>query len=126
VTGNCAEGAQQGSRRRLSVTTDSNGVATSPVFPANATSGSYTVTATAAGVSIPANFSLTNKAAINTYGFYLSGQEAFGPDYYALAGAGKSIPVATTSPASKTTMMAALGWPLLSLRATKSLAEPWR
>jgi N-acetylneuraminic acid mutarotase len=44
-------------------TTNSSGVATSAVFMANATTGSYTVSASVAGVSSPANFSLTNKAA---------------------------------------------------------------
>jgi hypothetical protein len=41
-------------------TTDASGVATSSTFTANATAGSYTVTATVAGVAAPANFSLTN------------------------------------------------------------------
>ena len=82
-----ASGTFAGATNVVTVTTDSNGVATSPVFTANGTTGSYTVTATVAGVSTPANFSLINKAALNTYVFYLSGQEAFGPDYYALAGA---------------------------------------
>jgi autotransporter-associated beta strand protein len=48
------------------VTTNASGVATAPAFTANATSGSYTVTATASGVATPANFSLTNTAAIVT------------------------------------------------------------
>lgn len=42
-------------------TTDGLGIATAPVFTANATvGGPYTVTATAPGVATPANFSLTN------------------------------------------------------------------
>ena len=44
-------------------TTNGSGVATSAVFTANATAGSYTVTASVAGVSTPANFALTNNAA---------------------------------------------------------------
>jgi len=45
-------------------TTNSNGVATSAVFTANATvGGPYTVTASVSGVATPANFSLTNTAA---------------------------------------------------------------
>ena len=44
-------------------TTNGSGVATSAVFTANAIVGSYTVTASVAGVSTPANFALTNNAA---------------------------------------------------------------
>jgi len=44
-------------------TTNAQGVATAPLFTANATAGGpYTVTASAAGVATPANFSLTNLA----------------------------------------------------------------
>ena len=72
-------------------TTDSNGVATSTTFKANATAGSYSVTAAASGASSPASFSLTNSSSGKTlaFSFYLSGQEAInsGPNYYALAGA---------------------------------------
>jgi hypothetical protein len=41
-------------------TTNAQGVATAPVFTANATAGSYTVTVSASGVATIANFSLTN------------------------------------------------------------------
>jgi len=41
-------------------TTNASGVATSAVFTANSTAGSYNVTATVSGVASPANFSLTN------------------------------------------------------------------
>ena len=85
-----ASGTFTGGSKTAVVTTDSSGIATSPTFTANGTAGAYTVTATTAGVSTPADFSLTNNSASNTpktYVFYLSGQEAFGPDYYALAGA---------------------------------------
>jgi hypothetical protein len=69
-------------------TTDANGIATSTTFLANGTTGGpYTVTATAAAVSAAADFSLTNRVPSTTYVFYLNGQEAFGPDFYALAGA---------------------------------------
>src|SRR5205814_529120 len=44
------------------VTTNSSGIATAPAFTANTTAGSYTVTATTAGVGSPASFSLTNLA----------------------------------------------------------------
>ncbi len=81
-----ASGTFAGGTNTTTVTTDSNGVATSPVFTANGTVGFYTVTATVAGVSAAADFSLTNKASFNTYVFYLSGQESFGPVYYALVG----------------------------------------
>lgn len=42
--------------------TDATGLATAPVFTANAKAGSYTVTASASGVSTPATFALTNSA----------------------------------------------------------------
>ena len=44
-------------------TTNTSGVATAPTFTANGTTGSYTVTATAAGVGGSASFSLTNVTA---------------------------------------------------------------
>jgi hypothetical protein len=43
-------------------TTNAQGVATAPVFTANSTAGSYSVTATVAGVTAPAGFALTNLA----------------------------------------------------------------
>ncbi len=68
-------------------TTDANGMATSTVFSANATTGGpYAVAATVAGLSAPADFSLTNRVPSNTYVFYLNGQEALFPDFYALTG----------------------------------------
>lgn len=85
-----ASGTFAGASSTATVTTDANGVATSPSFTANGTTGAYTVTATTPGVSGAADFNLTNNSASNTpktYVFYLSGQEAFGPDFYALAGA---------------------------------------
>ena len=42
------------------VTTDSSGLATAPVFTANTISGNYTVTATVAGIATPASFAATN------------------------------------------------------------------
>jgi hypothetical protein len=67
-------------------TTNASGVATSASFTANGSVGTYTVTATVASGSEPANFSLTNTAI--SYAFYLSGLEAinFGPNFYSLAG----------------------------------------
>jgi hypothetical protein len=43
-----------------SVATNASGVATAPALTANSQAGAYTVTATVAGVTNPANFSLTN------------------------------------------------------------------
>ena len=43
-------------------TTNASGIATSAVFTANATAGSYAVTASVAGASTPASFTLTNTA----------------------------------------------------------------
>ena len=67
-------------------TTNSSGVATSALFTANGTVGTYTVTATVASGAEPANFVLTNNAL--NYAFYVSGLEAIdaGPNFYALAG----------------------------------------
>jgi hypothetical protein len=66
-------------------TTNASGVATSRVFTANGSVGTYTVTATVASGAEPANFILTNTA-IN-FAFYLSGLESInGPGFYALAG----------------------------------------
>jgi hypothetical protein len=71
-------------------TTNASGAATSTTFSANGTvGGPYTVTAAVAGVSTPADFSLTNTAvASSNYSFYASGLEELndGPNFYALAG----------------------------------------
>jgi adhesin/invasin len=85
-----ASGTFAGGTNAVTATTDVDGVATSPTFTANGTTGGYAVTATASGATGTANFSLTNNSSSNTprtYVFYLSGQETFGPDFYALAGA---------------------------------------
>ena len=68
-------------------TTDASGIATSALFIANGSVGTYTVTATVASGAEPANFVLTNNPI--HFSFYLSGLEAInaGPNYYALAGA---------------------------------------
>jgi len=68
-------------------TTDANGVATSAVFTANGSVGTYTVAASVAGVSAPADFTLTNTSL--SYAFYLTGSESVndGPNFYTLAGA---------------------------------------
>jgi uncharacterized protein (TIGR03437 family) len=44
----------------VTVTTDSNGIATAPLLTANGQAGNFTITALAAGVTLPAVFSLTN------------------------------------------------------------------
>lgn len=72
------------------ITTDSGGTATSSTFSANSTDGAYSVTATVAGATTPANFNLTNATA-TFFSFYLSGLETIDnsgnlPSYYALAG----------------------------------------
>lgn len=63
--------------------TNDLGVATSSAFRANATAGTYAVTAKVSGAT-PVTFSLTN-VAVTSYSFYMSGQDASG-NYYALAG----------------------------------------
>ena len=74
-----ASGSFTGGSRTAMVTTDANGIATSPTFTANGTAGGpYTVTATVTGVATAANFSLTNTPVVvssKTYVFYLSGEE---------------------------------------------------
>ena len=66
-------------------TTNASGVATSRVFTANGSVGTYTVTATVASGAEPANFILTNTGV--NFAFYLSGLESInGPGFYALAG----------------------------------------
>jgi hypothetical protein len=50
------------------VVTNSSGIAAAPALTANAQAGSYTVTASAAGVATPASYSLTNSAATTTGG----------------------------------------------------------
>jgi hypothetical protein len=57
-----ASGTFVGGGTTYTATTDSNGLATSTFFTANATTGAYTVTATINGVT--GNFSLTNKAGL--------------------------------------------------------------
>jgi hypothetical protein len=82
-----ASGAFANGTRTEVDTTDANGMATSTTFSANGlTGGPYIVSAGAPGLSTPATFSLTNRVASTTYVFYVSGQEAFEPDFYAVAG----------------------------------------
>jgi uncharacterized protein (TIGR03437 family) len=75
--GSGASGTFAGS---AAVQTDTSGVATAPVFTANGITGSYSVTASVAGVSAPASFALTNTVAGPTI--------AVG----GIAGAGGSVP----------------------------------
>ncbi|MFY9647147.1 MAG: hypothetical protein WAK29_18355 [Terriglobales bacterium] len=70
-------------------TTNASGVATSTAFTANGSVGTYTVTASVASGSEPANFTLTNTPL--SFAFYVSGLETLNeyegvPNYYALAG----------------------------------------
>jgi len=81
-----ATGTFVGGKSVVTTVTDATGLATAPTFTANGTLGSYTVTATSSAVSATATFSLTNRQPGNTYMFYLSGQDAYGPDFYALVG----------------------------------------
>lgn len=70
-------------------TTASDGVAVSSAFTANKASGSYAVTATAAGSPTPVQFDLTNtNASTTSYSFYLSGLDGIcgSGNYYGLAG----------------------------------------
>jgi hypothetical protein len=51
------------------VQTNASGVATAPALTANRTTGSYSVTASTAGVSTPASFTLTNTLSCNIKGY---------------------------------------------------------
>ncbi|HZS44063.1 MAG TPA: choice-of-anchor Q domain-containing protein, partial [Blastocatellia bacterium] len=57
---NGASGTFNGNGLSVSINTDSSGVATAPLFVANNSIGSYTVTASIAGNPTPASFSLNN------------------------------------------------------------------
>jgi hypothetical protein len=81
-----ATGTFVGGKSVVTTVTDATGLAAAPTFTANATLGSYTVTATTPAISATATFSLTNRQPGNTYTFYVSGQDLYGPDVYALAG----------------------------------------
>jgi hypothetical protein len=59
------------------VSTNTSGVATAPALTANSQAGSYTVTASVAGVTTPASFSLTNTAATTGGTGTLSGSANF-------------------------------------------------
>jgi hypothetical protein len=73
-----ASGTFAGNSLTYSAQTDAAGLVTSTVFTANGVPGSYTVTATAAGVATPASFGLTNTvgAAANIEPISGSGQSA--------------------------------------------------
>ena len=58
-----ASGSFGSSGASATAVSGADGVATAPQFTANGTVGSFTVTASVAGVATPANFSLTNQAA---------------------------------------------------------------
>ena len=58
-----ASGSFGSSGASATAVTGADGVATAPQFTANGTVGSFTVTASVAGVATPASFSLTNQAA---------------------------------------------------------------
>lgn len=55
-----ASGTFTGGANTVTVLTNASGVATSPILTANATQGTYIVTATINGVATPANFTLNN------------------------------------------------------------------
>src|SRR5581483_10565209 len=60
-----ATGIFAGSTNIAIATTDSSGVASAPTFTSNEITGSYSVTASIAGISTPVSFSLTNRVAGN-------------------------------------------------------------
>ena len=75
-----ASGTFPGSVLTASATTNTSGVATAPACTANGTIGAFTLTATVAGVAVPASFSLTNTPVAPAL---LSGTLANGATYLA-------------------------------------------
>ncbi|MGA2588832.1 MAG: Ig-like domain-containing protein [Bryobacteraceae bacterium] len=67
--GTGASGTFPGSLLTATAATNSSGVATSPAFTANATSGSYAVVGSVSGLTPTASFSLTNNALSQTITF---------------------------------------------------------
>lgn len=85
-----ATGAFANGTATETVMTDFSGIATSSTLTANATEGSYSVSATVAGATTSATFDLRNATA-TFFSFYLNGLETIDnsgnlPSYYALAG----------------------------------------
>jgi hypothetical protein len=58
-----ATGSFTGNASNATAKTDASGTATAPAFTANGTAGNYSLTATVAGATSPATFSLTNAVA---------------------------------------------------------------
>jgi len=81
--GSGASGTFPGSLLTLTETTNNSGVATSPTFTANSTSGNYTVVASVSGLTPTASFSLTN----NPVPAVISYSVVFGTQTYNLVGA---------------------------------------
>ncbi len=97
------------------VTTDANGLATAPTFKANGTPGSYTVTATAAGVPTPASFSLINSA-----NFKIAGDLSLTQLLYP-GGSGQPLNLKFTNPnPSAITIVGTTGSPALSASISTS------
>jgi hypothetical protein len=90
-------GTFPGIANAATATTNAQGVATSPSFTANNTTGSYVVNATVSGVSSPASFSLTN---VNSSATFIGSDQTtegnwigvYGQDGYSLANSTLSLP----------------------------------
>jgi hypothetical protein len=77
-----ASGTFAGGANTFSAVTNSTGVATAPVFTANSTAGSYSVTATSPGLPT-VNFALSNTSAASHPAFF-SGEVSLGSGVYYL------------------------------------------
>jgi hypothetical protein len=78
-----ASGTFQGGGTTFSAPTNSSGIATAPAFTANAAAGTYSVTATAAGLST-VSFALTNTS-VTTHPAFFAGEDLLSGSVYYLA-----------------------------------------
>jgi Tol biopolymer transport system component len=89
-----ASGTFPGNASVATATTDSNGVATAPVFTANSKTGSYNIVASFSGVTPSATFNLTNAKASQTITFGALTGKTFGDQSFTVsATSDSSLPV---------------------------------
>jgi Bacterial Ig-like domain (group 3) len=95
-----ASGTFSNGQTTFTVTTDAAGIATVPGFKANGTTGTYTVTVSANGVSTPVTFSLTNTAeTLASTITFPTGTTAFTPTTWTgtITGTASSSPLSVAS-----------------------------
>jgi uncharacterized repeat protein (TIGR01451 family) len=133
VTG--ASGTFPGGFTTATAGTNGSGVATSPVFTADLTSGSYNVVASVAGLTPTASFGLTNNAITQTITFNPVGAQLEGTPLNLVATASSELPVkfgsATTDICTVSGTVATLSnpgictiWALQSGNSTYAAAQP--